>query len=151
MRERREDTQPPSWDLTMPMIKTLTPHLVYVLPLSHVKVSIVLVVISPTDQTSEISLERKAVLLETSSSSWWASHLGDGESTLASGGGEVANVESRGQHSQDAHGPEGDGQVVVGVGAVPVDGPGGWVSLKQCLPTKAKGKLEFKQSLVRPE
>ena len=69
MRERREDTQPPSSDLTMPMIK-ITPHLVYVLPLSHVKVSVVLVVISPTDKASEISLERKVVLLDTSSSSW---------------------------------------------------------------------------------
>ena len=57
MRERREDTQPPSSDLTMPMIK-ITPHLVYVLPLSHVKVSVVLVVISPADETLEISLEK---------------------------------------------------------------------------------------------
>ena len=78
-------------------------------------------------------------------------HLGDGERTLAGGGCEISNVESRAEDSQEAHGAESNGDVVVGVGRVPEHGPGGGVRLQQLLTTNPQGKLEFKQSLVRPK
>ena len=74
MRERREVTQPSSSDL--PMIKQLSSGLCKImleallLPLSHIKVSVVLVEICPADQTMEISLENEKCITDQTSQFW---------------------------------------------------------------------------------
>ena len=78
-------------------------------------------------------------------------HPRDGDWTLPSGGGQVAEVDCRSKDGHQSEAPEGNCDVVIAVGGVQVDVPSGGIGLEKFLTTETNRELEFEQRLIDPE